>query len=254
MPIVRPRGFDFNYTELGSPDSRPIVLLHGATETFDSGWRNVAPRLRDRFRVIGPDLRGHGKSDNPEDRLDLRSMADDVAALLDVLQLESAHICGFSGGASTGLFFGLRHPTRTRTLTLISNNARRDEARSNSAFWSPERLAGDDPLWLEAMNRSHSVPPQRILGWWAEEDRFRPDFTAEELSTIEAPTLIVAGDRDPIIPLEQSVFLYSSLRDARFCVVPGVGHGATHRAAPLIERVIMQFVDEFEPEDRIAGA
>lgn len=264
MPNAHIRGFDVQYAGLGPPDGIPLVLLHGATETFDVGWRRLAPRLAgqwppasaraagparpaaDGLRIIGPDMRGHGRSGNPDDRLDLREIADDVAALLDVLDVASAHVCGFSGGASATLFCGMRHPARVRSLTLISNNARRDEARQASNFWDPARLARDDPHWLAAMRRWHQVPPERLLGWWAAEDRLRPDFSAAELSGMLVPTLVVAGDRDPIVPLELSVALYRSLPDARLLVVPGVGHGAPHKAPSILARTIRAFIRDVE--------
>lgn len=254
MPVARPRGFDIHFDDLGPRDGPAIVLLHGATETFDVGWRRLAPRLAERFRVIGPDMRGHGRSENPSDALDLREIADDVGGLLDTLGLESAHICGFSAGASATLFFGFRHPERARSLTLISNNARRDVARQASAFWDPARMERDDPHWIEAMRRWHGEPPERILGWWAAEDQERPDFTEEELAGIRVPTLVAAGDRDPIVPLEQTLFLYRSLPDARLFVAPGVGHGAPYRAAPLLARAMRDFLDETETAAAAAAA
>ncbi len=251
MPIAKSRGFDMHYAEFGPRDRPAIVMLHGATETFDVGWRRLAPRLAKHFCVIGPDMRGHGLSENPSDAMDLREIADDVAALLDELELEHANVCGFSGGASAALFFGFRHPWRARSLTLISNNARLDEARMASNFWDPERLERDDPHWLSAMRRWHSAPAERILAWWAAEDRVRPNFSALELSEMQVPTLVVAGDRDPVVPLEQSRFLYEALPDTRLLVLPGVGHGAPYRAAVPLGRVIRGFIEEIE--SRAAG-
>lgn len=241
MTLVDLPGVTLAVAQSGPEDAPPIVLLHGATETFEVSWRRQVPALARHHRVIGPDLRGHGRSSNPADRLDLRQMADDIADLLDHLGLATAHVVGFSGGASVALFLAVRAPERLRSVTLISNNVRRDRARAAAGFWDPERMAVRDPHWLEAMAKWHRVPPATLLGWWAAEDPLRPAFEAHDLATIDVPALVVAGDRDPVVPLDESLFLYRSLPDARLCVLPNVGHGAPHRGAALLNLTLLDF-------------
>jgi pimeloyl-ACP methyl ester carboxylesterase len=236
------------YETHGAEDHPPVVLLHGATETFAVSWRKQVDVLARRYRVLGVDLRGHGRSDNPAGKLDLRQMADDVAALLDVLEIDTAHVCGFSGGASTSLFLARRHPQRLRSATLISNNFARDEARQAAGFWDPDRITARDPLWLKAMDEWHGVAPEQLLAWWKEEDRLRPAFSVEELATIDVPTLVVAGDRDPVVPLEQSLALYQALPRARLLVLPGIGHGAPHRAPELLNAALDAFWTRIESD------
>lgn len=246
MPQVELPGVALHVALDGPADGAPVVLLHGATETFEVSWRRQVPALARHHRVIGPDLRGHGRSTNPADRLDLRQMADDVAALLDHLGHPTAHVVGFSGGASVALFLALRAPARLRSVTLISNNFRRDEARAAAGFWDPERIARRDPHWLGAMARWHAVPPETLLRWWAEEDALRPAFAPADLATVRTPALVVAGDRDPVVPLAESVRLYEALPDARLCVLPGVGHGAPHRGAALLNLALLEFLRAVE--------
>lgn len=246
MPLVELPGVVLHVALHGPSDAPPVVLLHGATETFDVSWRRQVPALARHHQVIGPDLRGHGHSTNPADRLDLREMADDIAALLDHLGHESAHVVGFSGGASVALFLALRAPHRLRSVVLVSNNVRRDEARAASGFWRPERIARRDPHWLGAMARWHAVPPETLLGWWEAEDRLRPAFGPGDLDAVRMPALVVAGDRDPVVPLAESVRLYEALPDARLLVLPGVGHGAPHRGAALLNLALLDFLRAVE--------
>lgn len=241
MRTIALPGLRAAYEELGPPDGPPTVLLHGATETFRVSWKKLAPRLAEDRRVIGMDLRGHGGSGNPAGRLDLRTMADDLRDLLDALGVERADVVGFSGGASVTLFTALRHPARLRSMTLISNNFQRDEARLAAGFWDPERIRDKDPLWLDAMARWHRVPPETLLGWWDEEDRIRPAFAPEDLAGVRVPALVAGGDRDRIVPFGQTVKLFRALPDARLLILPGVGHGAPHRAPALLEAALRDF-------------
>lgn len=246
MPILSLPTLDLYYEVHGLASAPPLVLLHGATETFEVGWKRLVAPLARRHRVIGVDLRGHGRSTNPAGALDLRRMADDIADLLDALGVESAHVCGFSGGASTTLFFGARHAPRARSLVLISNNFERDEARQARDFWSAEAIERRDALWLKGMARWHAVAPETLLAWWAAEDRLRPAFTADELGALYMPVLVVGGDRDPIVPLDQTVRLYQALPNAQLAILPGVGHGAPHRAAAWLDVLLGSFVDGVE--------
>ncbi len=246
MPIAHLPGVNLAYEDLGPRDAPPLVLLHGATETFRVSWKRLIEPLARCYRVIGVDLRGHGGSSNPAGALDLRQMADDVAALLDHLSLVRAHIVGFSGGGSTALFFGVRHGARARSLVLLSNNFERDEARRGRDFWSPDAIRARDALWLKGMAAWHTVPAETLLGWWEAEDRLRPAFTPDELATLHLPVLVIGGDRDPIVPLDQSVRLYRALPQGRLAILPGVGHGAPHRAPALLEQLLVAFIDDVE--------
>ncbi len=246
MPLIALPGLDLYYESHGPETGPAVVLLHGATETFGVSWPKQVPALSASFRVLGIDMRGHGRSTNPAGRLDLRTMADDVVHLLDALELQTAHVCGFSGGASTALFTAARHPNRLRSVTLISNNVERDEARHGAGFWDPARIDERDPLWRRAMRKWHAIDPDTLLSWWAEEDRIRPNFSAAELAAIHVPALVAAGDRDPVVPLEQTLRLYRGLPDARLLVLPGVGHGAPHRAPQLLNAALLAFFRNVE--------
>ena len=247
------------YYELhGAPDAPPLVLLHGATDTFRSGWNKQIDPLSKHHRIIGVDLRGHGQSDNPAHALDLRTMADDLRELLDHLGY-FAHdeerradnssgpvaMCGFSGGASVALFFAVRHNALLDRLILVSNNMQRDEARLARGFWNAARMQREQPGWWRFMQQAHKhTNAATLLHWWEEEDRQRPNFAPAELAHVNTPALVIAGDRDDIIPLDQSLALFRSLPHAQLAVLPGIGHGAPSnpRSADTFAQVVLQFL------------
>lgn len=228
----------------GVSSGPPLLLLHGATETFAGGWRHQIAPLAARFRLIGPDLRGHGKSSNPAGRLDLRRMADDLAELLAHLGSGPVHVAGYSGGASVALYLALRHPERLRSLVLVSSNFERDPRRTGTmSFWNPERIQRENPAWWATMVREHEEPA-RLLRWWAEEDRVRPDLSPAALAGITQPVLVVAGDRDPIITLDQTLLLFDCLPDSRLAILPATGHAVPVLRPARLAHLLLDFVNE----------
>lgn len=247
MPVASLPDVDLHYELHGPAAAPPLLLIHGALETFRSGWRKQVPLLSQTYRVIGSDLRGHGHSTNPANRLDLRQLADDMKHLLTHLGYETAHVCGFSGGGSVALFMAVRHLASLRSLTLVSNNFEADQIRTgDSQFWQPERIAREEPRWWAFMEENHQVNIPQLLSWWAEEDAVRPNFTAAELTPLTVPTLVMGGDSDPIVPLAQTVKLFEILPDAQLCVLPGVGHGIPNRRPALFNQILLDFIAKLE--------
>ncbi len=220
-------GFHLAVEEAGTPGRPPLLLLHNACSTFRATWGRILDPLAAWFHVIGPDLRGHGGSTNPDDRLDLREMADDLAVLMDRMGLADTHVMAFSGGASTALYLVTRHPGRIRSLVLIgSHYTVRNLRTRGDAFWDPERILREEPAWWAAMIRWHGSEARvrALLRWWQEEDRHRPDFTPEDLQAIAVPTLLLIGENDPITPIEQTIEMARWLPDARLVIFPATGH------------------------------
>jgi pimeloyl-ACP methyl ester carboxylesterase len=241
MPVAHLSSVNLYYETHGSAFSPPIVLLHGACETFQISWSKQTPVFAERYHVIGVDLRGHGQSDNPAGLLETRALAADVYELLGHLGYSQAHVCGFSGGASTALFFATQYAHALRSLILVSNNMEKDQTRVKNGFWSAERQRREEPVWWQTMQKIHRIDPAIILGWWEAEDARRPNFLPEMLAHITAPALVMGGDRDPLIPLDQTMKLYRALPNAQLAILPGVGHGAPRRAQ-LFNTLVLDFL------------
>ena len=109
-------GMTVHYLEQG--DGAPLILLHGGLATAGMSWTHAMPMLAGRYRVVAPDSRGHGGTDNPADHLGYDQMADDVARLIEAWGLERPVVVGYSDGAQVALEFGLRHPGVARALVL----------------------------------------------------------------------------------------------------------------------------------------
>ena len=110
MKSIRANGLEIHYRELGQ--GPPLVLLHGGTLTSGS-WASHLPIFAERFRVLAPDSRGHGKTRNPAGHLSYRQMADDIAAFIEALGLEKPMVLGYSDGGQVALELGLHYPELT---------------------------------------------------------------------------------------------------------------------------------------------
>jgi pimeloyl-ACP methyl ester carboxylesterase len=144
-------GVKIHYRVWGKGD--PIVLIHGFTASIDSNWvqPGIVDKLDDDFKVIALDLRGHGKSDKPHDPAAYGDkMAEDVVRLLDHLEIEKAHIVGYSLGGFTTLKLVTMHPERFLSATL------------GGAGWrSPAESGGTDGL-AESLESGNGIAPLMI--------------------------------------------------------------------------------------------
>ncbi|MBY0524863.1 MAG: alpha/beta hydrolase, partial [Gemmataceae bacterium] len=119
-PSFDSKGVPIYYSVTGRPDGEPVVLVHGFLDSM-AGWdrAKVSDALKDDFKVIALDCRGHGQSGKPDEPSKYgKEMVEDVARLLDHLKIEKAHIVGYSMGAAIAVKFAVRYPTRVRTLSV----------------------------------------------------------------------------------------------------------------------------------------
>jgi pimeloyl-ACP methyl ester carboxylesterase len=105
----------------------PLVLLHGGTATRRM-WEKFVPTFSKHFKVIAPDSRGHGKTDNPSGEFGFRLMADDTAGLIRALGLERPSICGYSDGGQICIEIGMRYPDVANKLVIVSAHNRLQDA------------------------------------------------------------------------------------------------------------------------------
>ena len=173
---VQANGIRQHYLDAGS--GSPVVLLHGFPET-SFAWRAQIPALSERHRVIVPDLRGYGGTDKPAAGYDKRTMANDLAALLDGLGIGRIALVGHDRGARVATRFAKDHPGRLDRLVVMENVptrkvARRIDAKVARAYWFfffhlvpdlPEALiTGRESVWLRHFFSDWCYNPDTISG------------------------------------------------------------------------------------------
>jgi pimeloyl-ACP methyl ester carboxylesterase len=169
-------------------------------------------------------------------------MAEDTVELMRQLGIESAIVVGYSDGGIIGLDMAIHHPERVTKLAVTGTNARFDGYTTENQEFVRSFDPGTQPVsegyaHLSPDGAEHwPVLLERLRPMWAAE----PSFSNEELQRIEAPTLLVIGDRDIVTP-EHAVEMFRTIPGARLCVVPGAGHGA------MPKEMVLSFL-EGEPD------
>ena len=222
--IARINDFEMYYQQDGQGE--PLVLLHGFTGCSDD-WFPFVDRLMDGHRLIIPDLRGHGHSNNPGTSFTHRQCALDVCALLDSLGIDRCDAIGLSTGAKTLLHVATRQPSRLRRMVLVSGAPYYPaQARALMAEFSAVQRSEDE--W-QFMRSHHKRGDDQIRALWAQGSVFARDyddmnFTPPHLATIAAETLIVHGDRDPFYPASLAFEMYTAIPRAQLWIIANGGH------------------------------
>jgi pimeloyl-ACP methyl ester carboxylesterase len=239
MPYLQPTPLSprFWYEQRG--EGEPLVLLHGGTMTARWNWQKAIPVFAaERFRVIALDSPAHGKTNNPVGSLTYGRMTDEIVAFLAELGVEHACFYGFSDGAQIALEIGFRHPKLAKALVLNGVVLSYDAPYLTAirklvgvdklvADGDLDRFAEAHPEWTEELRKRHT---------WAGEDSWRetlrqvwplwtrdPGYSSEAFERLAAPTLVLTGDRDPMVPVDDALRIARRL-DAELGIVPGQGH------------------------------
>ena len=273
MPKILAGEVELYYEEQGA--GAPLVLIPG----FGTGlwiWFKQVPAFSKEFRTLAFDPRGVSRSDKPEAPMTIRTIADDLAALLRALRIESAHILGASFGGFVAQEFALAYSEMTRSLTLCCtsfggahhvppsvetlqalastkglNTQQRVRENLLLAF-SPEfvernREEVEKVIELRAQN---FVPEHAYLN----QLQAALDFDAEErVSRISVPTLVLTGDADIIVPMQNSRNLAARIPDARLVIIKGGSHTFFLEQAEEVNAAVLDFIKGLEKEQDNEG-
>lgn len=236
-------GIDLYYEEYGSGE--PLVLLHGFSGTGD-GWKQNLEAFSARYRVIVPDMRGHGRSTNPSGEFTHRQYARDVYALLDHLGIKRFSGIGSSSGGMTLLHMATQQPERVEAMILIGATIYfGEQAREIMRGRHPDSIPAE--RW-EHLRRSYAHGDEQIRSMLRNFYEFKDsyedmNFTGPLLSTIRARTLIVHGDRDEFFPVEIPYRMYENIPKSYLWIIPNGGHGPVGGAMrPVFERAALEFL------------
>jgi pimeloyl-ACP methyl ester carboxylesterase len=229
---IQANGLDIYYEEHGQ--GKPLLLIHGGALTGQS-WKPYLAAFAEHYRVITPDSRGHGRTANPTGMMNFRLLADDAAALVQTLDLQKPLIYGYSDGGQVALEIGMRYPHLPQALVVGGAHL---EVTEGSHKWvrsilgdeeSPdvdfEQFERDDPGFAAMLKRLHGPD-----GWKALLKQIKPmwnahlNYTPDDFAAVVAPTLVLLGDRDGFVPVEDGAAMCRLLPNAEFAVVPGSDH------------------------------
>ena len=264
---VHANGIDIYYGEAG--EGEPLLLLDNAIVSTNPVWAAIPfayasflGTLAEHFRVIAPDTRGSGKSVHPGGPIPATLLADDVAALIEALNLDRPLICGFSDGGETATLAGIRHPGSVRAIVnhggydlfnpdplapaiamtrqMLGGSAGATQADPEvSASRSPELRA-----MFELMKADHDRAQgaghwKTVVARTFDRGTQPHGYTVENLKAITVPALILTGDRDPFCTIEDGAAACRALPAGAFAVLPDTGHLIT----PAAVRATIEFFE-----------
>jgi len=254
-------GIKLYYETHGS--GRPLILLHGGLGSGEM-FGPVLPALAEHHQVIAADLQGHGRTADIDRPIDIRLMADDIAALIDHLELEASDVVGYSLGGGVALQVAVRHPAKVRRLVAVSAHIRTDaiypdmRAQQGQVNAAAVEFLKDTPmyqLYRRVAPRPEDFP--RLLDKMGQAMAKDFDFT-DDVRNLKVPTLVMAADAD-MAPPRHYVEVFSLLdggqRDGGWMGDgrPAGGHalailpGLTHYnifGSPLFAAATLAFLDD----------
>jgi pimeloyl-ACP methyl ester carboxylesterase len=264
MAIAKVNGNDIHYRDTGG-DGFPVVLAHGYTGN-SRNWALTVPALRETYRVISPDHRGHGLSHKPTSIEDygLDLMAEDMHGLLTGIGVEQCYLVGHSMGGMIAQIFALANPEMVRALVLVDTAAEIPRALSSEArYRERQRLVriaeehGMEAVFEEQLKSGDpriAANPQFVA-------TFREQFlltsreayiggahgmanrtsVVDRLAEIKAPTLVICGENDePFI--EASQVMHENIVGSELVIIEGAGHTPQIETPAEFNRVLTGFL------------
>lgn len=274
MSIAKVDSIEIYYEEHGSGE--PLLLIMGLAAD-SRAWVFQLPALSRHYRTIVFDNRGVGRSSKPPGPYTIHEMADDTAALLEALNIESAHVLGVSMGGMIAQELVLRHPGRVRSLVLACTYPEPDAEIERQRRFTLSQLGGSIDASGEVRIDLTAVDPLALFQHLLP-SVFNPEFIQNELPKlmeifagtlqygfsleailgqveavmnhratdrlhqIEVPTLVITGDADRLVPPGNSDILARHIPNARLVKVPGGSHGFNFETPDVFNREVLAFL------------
>ena len=220
MPKISVNGFRLYYEVEG--DGEPVVLIPGFAAGRET-WVRQTPSLSRNFRVITFDPRGVSESDKPEGPQSIGLLADDLAHLLQALGISRAHIVGASFGGFVAQEFALRYPFMTRKLVLCC-----------TSFGGPNHVQPEpDTRKMVASAKKLNVSQFEAATSFDAESR---------VEGIRSQTLVLSGDADEIVPVQNSRNLAAKIPGATLRIVEGGSHTFFSERADEFNQLVTEFI------------
>lgn len=260
-------------------DGYPVILIHGFG-VKKQRWIGQFDSLSEHFKVIRFDNRGAGKSDRPNEQYTMELFAEDTKGLLDFLEIEKAHIVGWSVGGMIAQHFAIKFPNSVEKLILINTidawpaNKSGLELYKNAQIARYEaRLKDPKKTFFDAAKMGFSRqfiklmkedPKKKFHGLFSAEDLIKESINipatpqdianqvhalgshnvTDKLNLIKSETLVMCADKDKQMPKTVNFKLHERISNSKFVVIEGAGHESPIEKAPEINKIIIDFLEK----------
>ncbi len=264
MPTVKVGDINIYYETHG--EGEPLLLINGYGQ-YSGHWEALVPVFSGEFKVIIFDNRGTGRSDKPKLEYTAKMMADDAKGLLDALGIKRAHVFGISMGGMISQEFVLNYPDRVISLILgctecggkhaikqskeqleflfgveMAKLPVEERARKTAPWLWNQEFIDKHPRAVDLYVETTAKYPTPTRGYACQAGVIRTIDTYDRLPQIKAPTLVIAGDSDRIIPAENSKIIAYRIPGAELVMLKNSGHGFFGDAARESITAILGFL------------
>ncbi len=259
MPIIENQGAKIYWEEHGAGD--PLVLVMGLASTLDM-WHRTLPIMKEHFRIILIDNRGVGRSDVPQMPFSIATMASDVVAVMDAAGIESARLFGISMGGMIAQEFTLNYPQRVRSLVLGctnfgGRNVKPATPKVLEILRARGMMAPDEAAWAMVPHiYDKTTPRERVeediairMKWFPTVEGYFGQIGAifswdarERLPQIQAPTLVIHGETDELVPPENGRMIAELIPNAELVLLPEASHIFVTDKPEVSHQTILEFL------------
>jgi 3-oxoadipate enol-lactonase len=261
MPNVQVNGISLYY-ELHGPEDGEVLVLSNGIMMSTASWAYQTPVLAQHMRVLLYDCRGMWKSEHPAGPYSMEQHVEDLAGLLNALDIPKAHIGGISYGSEISMLFAIQHPEMTQSLIVMDGVSEIHPLLKGQTFpWLMAAERNDPELLLRTsyhMNFAEEWITEHQAFIEASVDRYAEiDMTVfselmkafyalnitDQLSKINVPTLIMVGEKDLIKGREYANIIAKEIDNSQLVVIPGAGHAICLEKPAEVNALLIGFIE-----------
>lgn len=237
------------YEEFGPEQAPAVLLLHNFMSTGRTAWGNIATELAHEYRVILPDLPGHGRSVGFPPHFDHRQMAVQIAGLVQDRRLFRLHVGGCSAGGAIAEWLVVEELLDVRTLTLVSSTYSTNPASTGEPIETRPEAYRAGGNWLEVTAKLHDVHQgdgyferELLPGYRALTPATTIDLPLPSLATWEQPVCIIHGEEDEIFPAALAKQMHATLPNSELHILPRQSHSLIFRQSRKVAEIMQTFL------------
>ncbi|OGT79066.1 MAG: hypothetical protein A3H91_16350 [Gammaproteobacteria bacterium RIFCSPLOWO2_02_FULL_61_13] len=228
----------------GNEARETVILLHGGLGHSDIWGYQIPALTAAGYRVVVADSRGHGRSTRSDQSFGYALMASDVAALLSSLKIAQAAVIGWSDGGIIGLELAMNHADQVSRVFAFGANTNvagtRADGADNPVFKRYMQNMGNEYARLSQTPAQYEDFVEQVTKMWATQ----PNYTADQLATIQVPVMIADGDHDEAIRQEHNQEMAGLIPGARLTLFQGASHFAFLQKPEQFNTAILEFLRE----------
>lgn len=228
------RGIKIYAEEYGKGE--PLLMIHGNGGSINS-MKKIIPFFSAKYKVIVADSRAQGKSVDNGDSLSFEMIADDEAALLNAMHIDSVYVIGASDGGIIALVLAMRHPEKVKKLAETGADLVPDSTAIAivPASWEKEKKFSEEnknKVFASAEEKNHYKV--KMMDWQ------QPNIPFSALRSIQCPSLVISGDHD-MFTIDHAVQIYKNIPKAYLWILPNSGHGTLREHTDDFNKMVDEF-------------